>query len=52
MRGIRPKAEGLSGVVGNRVVSLIERGTAIPVSATHSRFTNEGPYETLQAPVS
>jgi molecular chaperone DnaK len=39
------------GVVGNRVVPLIERGTAIPVSATQSNFTNEGPYETLEAPV-
>jgi molecular chaperone DnaK (HSP70) len=39
------------GVVGKRVVPLIERGTAIPVSATQSRFTNEGPSETLEAPV-
>jgi molecular chaperone DnaK len=39
------------GVLGGRVVRLIDRGTSIPVSATQSNFTNEGPSETLQAPV-
>jgi molecular chaperone DnaK (HSP70) len=39
------------GVVGNRCVRLIDRGTSIPVSRTDPNFTNEGPSETLEAPV-
>jgi molecular chaperone DnaK (HSP70) len=39
------------GVVGNRCVRLIERGTNVPVSRTQSNFTNEGPSDTMEAPV-
>jgi molecular chaperone DnaK (HSP70) len=40
-----------AGVVGNRVVRLIERGTAIPASRTDPNFTNEGPSDTLMLPI-